>query len=230
MAASPPSRCGAHGTDWAADKGRCWTAAEVVAGLVELRRDKRAGPQGQAAAGNGAMHLQHLAREEAHQHQPSASASIIIVSIRISSSKTHAPPLRMASARRAAQLVGAWARGAATASRLDDELVGRVCTVFVPTDDAIRSYVAASGAALADLATPSGRASVQAHIVPDRALTSADFPTALQTAAGTTITVHNSGGLLSVSGGGGVAANVVKADVSAGSAVLFMIDRVLAGV
>ncbi|KAG2448778.1 hypothetical protein HYH02_006130 [Chlamydomonas schloesseri] len=56
-----------------------------------------------------------------------------------------------------------WGSAAAMAAGLDADLLTKVSTVFVPSDDAIQAYVASSGATTADLATGSGKSAVTAH-------------------------------------------------------------------
>ncbi|KAG2501268.1 hypothetical protein HYH03_001074 [Edaphochlamys debaryana] len=123
-----------------------------------------------------------------------------------------------------------WGSAAASAAGLDADLLSKVSTVFVPSDDAIKAYVASSGLTTADLATGSGKAAVTAHVIPNTTLTSADFPagaSSYDTVAGSKLSVDNSGGKLTVSSGG-VTANVIQADISTGNATIFLIDKVLA--
>ncbi|GLC59710.1 hypothetical protein PLESTB_001525300 [Pleodorina starrii] len=142
---------------------------------------------------------------------------------------TTSPP----SSRAAAEVVGSWAYGAAVAAGLDQELLGGPpSTVFVPSDEAVKAYIASSGAATADLATDRGKAAVAAHVVPNVRLTWADFPQGdmvLTSRAGTPLTVTNTGGLLSVRVGD-VRANVVKSDLCGGNSVIHIVDRVLADI
>eukprot|EP00198_Chlamydomonas_reinhardtii_P001248 XP_001690583.1 DEAD/DEAH box helicase-related protein [Chlamydomonas reinhardtii] len=125
-----------------------------------------------------------------------------------------------------------WGSAAAMAAGLDAELLSKVSTVFVPSDDAIKAYVTSSGATSADLATGSGKSAVTAHVIPNKTLTSADFPegsSSYNTVAGVPLTVSKAGGQLTVSAGS-VTANVIQSDISTGNATIFLIDNVLSPV
>ncbi|KXZ42288.1 hypothetical protein GPECTOR_167g169 [Gonium pectorale] len=125
-----------------------------------------------------------------------------------------------------------WGSAAASAAGLDADLLNKISTVFVPSDDAIKAYVASSGVTTADLASGSGKTAVTAHVIPNKTLTSADFPSGsstYETVAGSPLIVTNTGGQLTVSSGS-ITANVIQADISTGNATIFLIDRVLAPV